>query len=46
MNVQQLSAPAVLAKRASSAFSSAIVMFWLTRPPHGFGLRALIPPSS
>jgi hypothetical protein len=39
-------APAALAKRASNAFSAAIVMFSRLRPPHGFGLSALMPPSS
>src|SRR3974390_335828 len=37
-------APAALAKRASSAFSSARLMFSCLRPRFGLGLSALIPP--
>ena len=36
---------AALAKRASNAFSCAIVMFSRLRPPHGFGLSCCHPVS-
>src|SRR5499433_1634258 len=42
MDVQHLSGPAALAKRASKAFSSVTAMFSRWRPPLGLGLSALI----
>ena len=46
VDVQQLPAPAALAKRASKAFSSAKVIFWRLRPPLGLDLSAASPPPS
>jgi hypothetical protein len=38
VDVQHLTGAPALAKRASNAFSCAIVIFSRLRPPHGFGL--------